>query len=377
MEFLKRNWLKTLLATGGFLIVAFLVFVLAVWWQFRNWGEFSWGNKGDAGPKIVHLLDAADPEAGPYGVIFGEIVTGDQALLVRDQAWLEAQKDALWFEDRDSLGSFVGGFVFGMMGMPLSRQIGEVVQGGVVVASYSCLSVNCQDGLISGMDGLKGAVPGVPVAQDTLFFTSYEAYLAAHAAVVADPERWFASLDDQDTLPDDDGMRRVTVTWPAGLLPSAPDFRPAYDDPQARARLEDWAEALIAQTGGRIDDIAITEGMPLWLLKDGVFVHDESDGATVALSDLSLRTAIIRLNVPVRQLDEIIRRYQDNPPPGADLHLLEPAVARGFVARGFETSCLPECGGAIQQGLENEAELSVGSGPSWSFRVWELTPAQE
>lgn len=220
------------------------------------------------------------------------------------------------------------------------------------------------------MDKLAGAIPGVPVALQSEFHDEYEAYLAAHARALADPNIWFADAGGAIVQPPDDGIRHAVIAWPAELVDAPPNVIYGYEDPEARARIDAWIAALIGETSAEVTSISMTEGMPLWLSNEQGGVFDE--GGSVALPDISLRSAAIRLSLHVSDRPELERLYRANPPPLADLTKIAPEIYRAFTKFGFDTGCLPGCGSVHQSGLDTEASLGFIADPSWRLKFWQV-----
>lgn len=324
-------------------------------------------------PRIVRFLEGVDTVNADIDIVFGPIMTGGQTVVVTDDAWIARNADALWFEKTGGAGPVVGAVILGLMGMPLEQFIATVYRDGVPVQRFGCLSVECINGLVTGMEGLDiSALPGRPVQIVSEGFTDHDAYLRAHQTELNDPDSWFLRPGDQNPAPPDSGLRRITIVWPSELVALEPDFWPDVEDPEARARIDAWIDALTRGTGARIQTVDSVERMPLWLLKDDGFVYD--DNGTVGLHDLSLRNFTIRLEVPEAEVPELETRYRANPPEPTEMAPLDPAIGRAFVRAGLDTDCLPGCGDVDRSRLVTTPDFRRGPDPFWSIAVWRAAP---
>ena len=325
----------------------------------------------DPAPDVVSLLAGVDTAGADIDIVLGPIVTGGEAMVITDDAWIAQNAEALWFERTGGAGPVIGAVIFGLMGMPPEQFIATVYRNRAPVVRFACLSVTCINRLVSGMEDFDAAsLPGQPVGRFTGTFSDHGAYLDAHRAALNDTDSWFLWPGDESPQPPDSGMRRVSIDWPSTLVPLPPDFRPDVQDPQARAEIDAWLDTLIDGTDARVTTVYGIERMPLWLQKDGGYVSD-ADG-TVGLHDLSLRGFTIRLEVPEAEVAELEARFQATRPAAADLTPLDPAIARAFERSGLDGVCLPECGDVDRSRLVTDPEFRRGPDPFWTVAVWRI-----
>lgn len=320
----------------------------------------------------VRILEGVDLSSDDIDIIFGPIVAGERAQLVTDDAWLADNLDALWFEPESGAGPVIGAVVMGLMGMPPEQHIATVYRNGTAIERFACLSVSCLQDFSSGMGDFEGRLPGQPVRQTSTSFADHDAYLAAHRAAAADRQSWFTRPGGEAPLPPDSGLRTAIITWPTQLVPLPPDFVPGREDPEARARIDDWLAALIDDTEARQESVHFVERMPLWLMRNGEGVHDGS--GTVSLDAVSIRNVTIRIEVPVDALAELEERYRTMRPPPGDLSALAPAIEEAFVKQGFDTACLPACGDVDRSRLVEEPSFDRTGDPFWTLDLWQLAP---
>ena len=311
-------------------------------------------------------------EGGADALILMPFVTGDVPRLVTGAA-LRAQRPQLWYIDDADVGTITGAVVLGTMGMPPLQDIGTSYRDGVAVKSFACFSVGCIAWPESGGDrwGLAplrglGAALGPEMRLSEQTFTDHAAYLAAHAAVAADPALWFASPEDAKTAPADDGMRLVVVVLPSVLAAGAPGDG-VTEDPARAADLAAIAGGLLDGTGGTVQALHGAASKTLWVLKDDSFLR--IDGGTRGLPDLVLYDRTLRLMVPVSAVATVTDRAGALKLPPPDLGLLDAAIARAFVVWGEDTTCLPGCG-SVDALLQSQVDASPENAPFWTLSYW-------
>lgn len=315
-------------------------------------------------------------EGRPDAVVLSEFVTGDVPRLLRDDA-LDTWSEALWFTDNIDAGNVIGAGIFGMMGMPLSTQIGTAFVDGRSIATFDCLTVGCINWPrnATGMWGLgamqgQGAALGPEVQLEHETFRAYDAYLDAHANVAADPLRWFADPGAEIPKPDSDGLQLVVITLPMHLVSIVSDADLGLEDAAMAEDLRARANNLIAGLGGEVEAVFGANPMPLWVMKNGTYLRDD-DGGTRRLPEYATHSPTLRVRVPVDAIPILRTRLAAASFPGADYSLIE----RAFAAWGIDADCLPQCGGVDPTTeFRDGAEMSVATPPFWTLSFWIVPP---
>lgn len=315
---------------------------------------------------------AGDPDA----VILMPFVTGDVPRLLTGDA-LESRRKILWYTQNVDAGNVVGGVIFGMMGLPPVTELATGFRGGVAVKVHDCVTIGCQgwhdqSDTFWGMGVLRGRgdALGPEATLERQSFADHAAYLAAHAAVLADPLQWFAQPGAEVALPGDDGLRLLVISLPTEVLAHAPVFGANDEDPAREAELTALAEGLVEGTGGTVESVLGTAPMPIWVISEGMPLFD-AGGALRALPDLTFRNPVLRLSVPEAGVAVVQERLDALAFPGPDGAALAGAVRAAFAGWGLDPDCLPGCGG-VDTDLRDRVALDAGPAPFWVLDVWHV-----
>lgn len=372
-----RRFGTILLAVLGVAAVLAGGFYFAV---MRPLGTLGEGLKGVLQPLGLATDRIELVEGAPDALILSPFVTGDVPRLLTGPA-LESRADALWYKDTVDTGNTIGTVIFGLMGMPPMTEIATAYKGGVAREQFICLTMACQSwpqdpaapwGL-AALRGLGDAL-GPEVRLERQSFTDHAAYLAAHAEVAADPQRWFAVPGAEVPLPGDKGMRRVGISLPAELVAVAPPQGVPEEDAARVAELQELARKVVGDSGGRIVAVSGTWPMPLWALNHGRPVTDPAAGdALRALPGLSYRRPVLELEIPAAAVEAARARFEALALPPADLSALPGALAQAYAAWGLDAACLPDCGG-VDAYLPAQAAFDSAEPPFWAIDFWQLPP---
>ena len=331
------------------------------------------------GPVAKTPAQPVDPRVdvmagAPDAVILMPFVTGEVPRLVTG-ARLQELAPQLWYTDDSDAGDLVGSLLFSMMGLPPITDIAVGFQGGLAIKSHACITLDCQNwpqGAAQqwGMAGMRGRGDslGPEVQLESETFGDHDAYLAAHAAVLADPQQWFADPGAAVPLPGDDGIRLVVISLPTLLVPGVPGKGASEDPAQAQA-LKEMAATLLEGTGGTVEALYGAASTTLWAMKDGAYLRDGD--ATRGLPDLVAYQRTLRLMVPEAQVVQVSMRARALALPPPDQRLVNAALVRAFAAWGEDASCLPGCG-SVETPLQYGIDVNRGTDPFWRLRVWRV-----
>jgi hypothetical protein len=316
----------------------------------------------------------------PDAVILMPFVTGDEPRLVRGEA-LQRLAPQLWFTSTTEAGNVVGAVMFGMMGLPPVREIATTFREGAPLKEHTCLTIGCMNwpttqGDKWGMGDLKGLgnALGPQVEKRRETFSDHAAYLRAHAAVTADPKRWFTSKLASQLQPPPDGMRDISIALPSRIVRTNLDGSQPREDAGLRAEVEALARSLLEGTGGRLQLVSGITPMPFWAQKNGDYLRT-SDGASRAIPNLALLNPHLTLRVPEAQAERVITAARQKAGastfPVLKRAVIDQAIAQAFRAWDIDTSCLPACGSALSaQRLQMTSEISLSPPPFWTLDYW-------
>ncbi len=318
--------------------------------------------------------------AMPDALILMPFVTGDVPRLVRGPSLERLSRD-LWFTDNSDAGNLIGAVLFGMMGMPPTSDLASAFRSRVAVRSFTCLTVGCinwpkADPQVWGLGPLRGRgdALGPEVRREQLTFSDHAAYTAAHAAVAADPLRWFAVPGGEVLQPAPDGLRSMTISLPTRFPYQRAETGKLADDPALKAELEALATLLLKGTSGRLDSMLGTIPSPIWVTKDGQYLRS-ADGGTRALPDIVQMSPGLMLRIPHEQVAVVRRRIEAMAWPLPDRTRLDMAVARAFSVWRIDASCLPGCGGINPtHDVLDRMDISIGNDPFWTLDTWKVPP---
>ncbi len=316
----------------------------------------------------------------PDAVILMPFVTGDAPRLVRGET-LQRLAPELWFTRNTDAGNVIGASIFVLMGLPPVREIATTFREGGPLKEHTCLTIGCmhwgttqQD--MWGMGGLKGRgdALGPKVEQRRETFDDHGAYLKAHAAVMANPQRWFTNAAVSTAQPSPDGMREVSITLPSRIIQTHLDGSQPQEDAAMRVEIETLARTLIEGTGGRLQSVTGITPLPVWARKDDAYLRT-SDGGSRAIPNLAVLSPHLTLRVPEAQAERVRAAARQKagaknwPPPNPAV--IDQAIAPTFRAWGIDTACLPACGSASPaQPLQMSAEISLSPAPVWTLDYW-------
>lgn len=361
---MKRSLrILSFLAVGSLLIVLFaLIFNRA-------------GNRTD--DDTVRMLEGVDLTKGDYGLILDDFVTGVGPRLITGNEELEQLKNSLWYSNPINIGTVVSQSMFSMMGMPPQQKIASLVRNGATARKFECLSINCinwpkldDPEKVWGLGFMRGKdkIPGRPVRRVWESFTQYEAYRAAHATALKNPDVIFAEIGDEIPKPPDDGLRDIRVSLPTQVFPIS--ITSSKPDAAAEAKLRDMAEEWASGFGASVTSVYVTPALPLWLLRNKEYVYN--DNGSIALSNVSYIDRSISFSIRVESA-EAFKKYLselDWPPMGHDI--LPQAIAQTFKDHRLDTTCLPSCGGFEETRLIDHLTVSQEAEPSWELRLWQI-----
>lgn len=376
---MTRPLVKTLLFLSGALVLAALILALVFWLGMRGLVQAVGAVFGPPeGETRVEMLTPEQLAEGGYALILGDFVTGSGPRLIDDPDALARLQPQLWYLDERDAGSFAAAAMGTLMGMNPTREIGALMRDGVTLRRFSCRAVLCQtwpaEGAQAakwGLGALRGAAPGRAVEYVTGYYDTHESYLAAHARVLEDPDRWFAEAGGEIPAPPDSGLRAVHVDFAGELAAKPPPAGWAPDPLPERTALVLHAIGWIGDSGGRIASVRATP-MPLWVMKDGTFLHDGNGSR--ALPDLTLMERGLVLEIPHTRLEEVLARIDAGLIPPPDRLVLGDALHRAFAAWGLETDCLPGCGAVDEGRIIWRGSAVPGARPQWRIESWRPLP---
>jgi hypothetical protein len=316
----------------------------------------------------------------PDGVILMPFVTGDEPRLVRGET-LQRLAPQLWFTSTTEAGNIVGAVMFGMMGLPPLREIATTFREGAPLKEHTCLTIGCMHWATAqpqmwGMDRLKGMgdALGPKVEKQREAFSDHTAYRKAHAAVTADPKRWFTNKLASQPQPPPDGMREVSIALPSRIVRTHLDGSQPREDAALRAEIEALARSLLEGTGGRLQSVSGITQLPFWAQKNGDYLR-ASDGASRAIPNLALLNPHLTLRVPKAEAERVNAAARQKAGAGTfplpETAVIDQAIASAFRGWGIDTSCLPACGSALPaQPLQMTSEISLSPPPLWTLEYW-------
>ncbi|VDC29204.1 hypothetical protein [Pseudogemmobacter humi] len=320
----------------------------------------------------VDMLEGADPAEGGYALILGDLVTGRGPRLVTDPTAIRAIAPDLWYMQEGREGG-----IFAAAPDPAKPQIevGALLRDGVTLRQFYCPEESCRGGFAgteSGLGRLYGIdpPPGIAVEHVTGHYQNHDSYLAAHAAIAADPDRWFAVPGAETPLPRDDSPAQISVTLPAELLP--------YDSGAASYEAEREAEAALQRIGlGWLGDaggeVRVQKSWPMDLPVEAP-PPTEGQAELDRLPGLSYRERRIILDVAPAGLDAVLERIDLSGFAAPDLLGLDDALYHAFGAAGYDTACLPGCARVRSGRINHPAGIEIRPAPAWRIESWRPLP---
>jgi hypothetical protein len=319
----------------------------------------------------VELL-AGDPDA----LILMPFVTGDVPRLVRGDT-LRRHGPELWFTNTTDAGNVIGAVLFTLGSLPPVRDIATAYRERSPIAEHTCLTIGCMHwptqqqemwgmGRLNGLGNALG--PAVERRQET--FKDHATYLKAHAAVAADPARWFAQVSGPTPQPPPTGLRKMTVSLPTRVVVARTGTGMPPPDAALETELAALARALLGGTEGKFLGTFGTVAMPIWAEQNGRLLLDAGGGSR-ALPDLALVSPGLHLDVPEKDIGTVSQRVRALPFLPPDQAKIDAAVARAFRAWSLDTTCLPACAGyQPATPIATSTEVSTAAAPFWTLDYW-------
>ncbi|WP_112308854.1 hypothetical protein [Pseudogemmobacter bohemicus] len=332
----------------------------------------------------VDILEGVPPGAAGYTLVLGDLVTGSGARILRDPAEIEAARAALWYLETRREG--------GLLSSPTERararrEVATLIRDGAAIRIFTCPTDECggwfglsdhEGARRSGFaaireaatppDSAPGSAPGSPVEHMTGYYDNYDSYRAAHAAISADPTRWFAEPGAQRLAPREERLAQIDISLPAELLTRNADQANFDDEQAAEAALEALGRSWLGEMQGEVR-VRKSWPMDIPILSGPGF---DKEGRLRALPGYSYRQRSITLEMAPADLDAVAARIDLGGFTPPDLLMLEDALLKAVAAAGYDTACLPGCARVGSGRISHAADLFMPAAPGWQIESWRL-----
>jgi len=291
---------------------------------------------------------------------------------------MEALRPSLWFRETRK----EGGLFSAVSEVGRARtEVATLLKNGAAIRIITCPTEECgalftlwdqQGARNSGFAAIRAAAsaPGAAVDYVTGYYDSYDAYRAAHAAIAADPDRWFARPGAELAELAGDGMGEIRVSLPVVLLPYGPHQASEATEKAAEAALITLGQSWLGNVPGEV------RVMQPWPREIYIDWQEPRDDRPLSLPGVSYRQSEIFLEMPLArqaEVEAVIRAKIGESgflPP--DLLTLEDALHQAVALGGHDTSCLPGCARVQSQRINHNAEIWPRPVPGWQIESWRL-----
>ncbi len=347
-------------------LALFAVLAIGIWYLTHKIAEFT---VPSAGAAPVHFLQ--DLPDGEIAVMLHPMLTGKDPMLVRDQATLSAAAETAYVIDKETGSEILGTVVMAMMGANNSIPVLTVYVDRVPVREIFCNLNQCtSDGWIDDafhhdLAGLENA--GLRVRRSGEIFRNHDAYVAAQAAALANPDIYFDHSAQAELDTDDLSRPNYELRLPSRMVP--------YGQTDISAEIAHVSRVITpALSDLEIAPLSLDvrrERGPRLVLADLTPVMAE-DGTAFRLWDQELLTPYLTFVLSETQATQLANAVPYLPVNAADQTAFDAAIDEALDAQSLHM-CRPDC--RIDPAAQTTGVELIRLPPqTWNMIVWEVTP---